>query len=108
MSFAPTALRRVRLLAPDVPTVLLLDRLLPGGATACCLPGVGSPDRGCRVLRAEPEFVARAHARGNKVYVWTVDEPADVEFVLALGVDAIITNRPADVVKRLDWAVPNR
>jgi glycerophosphoryl diester phosphodiesterase len=36
------------------------------------------------------------------VYVWTVDEPADVELVLRLGIDAIITNRPADVVKRLD------
>jgi len=27
--------------------------------------------------------------------VWTVDDPADIELVLALGVEGIITNRPA-------------
>jgi glycerophosphoryl diester phosphodiesterase len=30
-----------------------------------------------------------------------VDEPADVELVLGLGVDAVITNRPRDVLARL-------
>ncbi len=38
MSFAPTALRRIRLLAPELPTVLLMDRLLPGRREAI-LPG---------------------------------------------------------------------
>jgi len=33
--------------------------------------------------------------------VWTVDEPDDVELVLSLGVDGIITNRPAAVLDRL-------
>jgi glycerophosphoryl diester phosphodiesterase len=63
--------------------------------------GVGIAGPGLALVRAEPEFVARAHARGNRVYVWTVDEPADVEFVLGLGVDAVITNRPSAVVERL-------
>ena len=102
MSFAPTALRRIRLLAPEVPTVLLLERLLPGRRDATLPTGVRIAGPGLAVVRAEPEYVARAHARGNMVYVWTVDEPADVELVLGLGIDAIITNRPADVVKRLD------
>jgi glycerophosphoryl diester phosphodiesterase len=104
MSFAPTALRRVRLLAPDVPTVLLMERLLPGRRDGLLPPGVGIAGPGLAVLRAEPGFVVRAHSRGNGVYVWTVDEPADIEFVLDLGVDAVITNRPADVVARLDDA----
>jgi glycerophosphoryl diester phosphodiesterase len=104
MSFAPTALRRVRLLAPDVPTVLLLERLLPGRRDGILPTGVRIAGPGLSALRAEPDFVSRAHARGNMVYVWTVDEPADVEFVLGLGIDAIITNRPADVVRRLDEA----
>jgi glycerophosphoryl diester phosphodiesterase len=42
--------------------------------------------------------VARAHAAGNQVWVWTVDEPADVEFVLGLHPEAIITNRPRAVL----------
>jgi glycerophosphoryl diester phosphodiesterase len=38
-------------------------------------------------------------AAGNQVWVWTVDEPTDVEFVLSLLPEAIITNRPRDVLR---------
>lgn len=102
MSFAPTALRRVKLQAPDVPTVLLLDRLLPVRRDGGLPMGVPIAGPGLHVLRAEPEFVARAHARGNQVYVWTVDEPEDIAFVRSLGVDTIITNRPGRVLQSPD------
>ena len=102
MSFAPIALRRIRLLAPDVPTVLLLERLLPGRREGSLPAGVGIAGPGLAVLRADPDFVARAHRRGNLVYAWTVDELTDVRFVIDLGVDAIITNRPSAVMAELD------
>jgi glycerophosphoryl diester phosphodiesterase len=102
MSFAPTAVRRVRLLAPDIPTVLLLDRLLPQRRAGIMPLGVPIAGPGLHVLRTEPDFVARAHARGYQVYVWTVDEPADVEFVLDLGVDTIITDHPSRVAALLN------
>ena len=56
---------------------------------------------GIAVVRADPGYVRRVHGRGRQVYVWTVDEPEDIELVLSLGVDAIITNRPIDVLARL-------
>jgi glycerophosphoryl diester phosphodiesterase len=98
MSFAPIALRRVKLQAPDVPTVLLLDRLLPVRREGLLPTGVPFTGPGLHVVRADPGYVERAHARGHRVFVWTVDEPADVRFVLDLGVDTVITNRPADVL----------
>jgi glycerophosphoryl diester phosphodiesterase len=101
MSFASIALRRVRLLAPDVPTVLLLERLLPGRRDGSLPAGVGIAGPGLAVLRGDPGFVARAHRRGNLVYAWTVDELTDLRFVIDLGVDAIITNRPATVIAEL-------
>ncbi|PZS17844.1 MAG: glycerophosphodiester phosphodiesterase [Pseudonocardiales bacterium] len=101
MSFAPTALRRVKLLAPDVPTVLLLDRLLPMRRDGMLPAGVPIAGPSLRMLRALPEYVGRAHARGRRVFAWTVDEPEDVQFVLDLGVDTIITNRPAEVIRHL-------
>ena len=76
MSFAPTAVRRVRLLAPDIPTVLLLERLIPPRKAAILPVGVTIAGPGLHVLRSDPEFVARAHARGHRVFVWTVDEPS--------------------------------
>jgi glycerophosphoryl diester phosphodiesterase len=102
MSFAPTALRRVKLLAPDIPTVLLLERRLPGLRDGLLPAGVPIAGPGLNLLQADPNFVARAHARGNRVYVWTVNEPAEVAFVRGLGVDTIITDRPAEVIAQLD------
>ena len=104
MSFAPTALRRVKLLAPSVPTVLLLDRLLPGRRDGTLPTGVPIAGPGLHLLRADPGYVERAHAHGNRVFVWTVDSPDDVAFAVELGVDTIITNRPAEVISQLGAA----
>ena len=38
---------------------------------------------GIAILRAHPGYVRRVHARGHQVYVWTVDEPEDIDLVLA-------------------------
>ncbi len=73
--------------------MLFRDGTLPFGT------GISGP--GIHLLRANPGYVRRVHAAGHQVYVWTVDEPPDVELVLSLGVDAVITNRPADVLARL-------
>ena len=102
MSFAPVALRRVRLLAPDLPTVLLMDRLMRGRRDGGLPAGVGIAGPSLDVLLADPEYVARAHDRGNRVYVWTVDRLADIDYVVGLGVDVVITNRPADVIHWLN------
>lgn len=50
------------------------------------------------VLGRDPDAIERMHARGTKVSVWTIDEPADMSFFLDLGVDAVTTNRIADLV----------
>ena len=101
MSFASTALRRIRLLAPDVRTVLLVERLLLRRRDGSLPPGVHIAGPGLPVLQSDSRYVERVHARGNLVYVWTVDEPRDVDYVLDLGVDAVITNHPAEVLRRV-------
>lgn len=104
MSFAPTALRRVKLLAPDVPSVLLMERRLPRLRDGILPAGVTIAGPGLTILQADPGFVARAHARGNRVYVWTVNEPAEIDLVHRLGVDTVITDRPHEAIAQLDRA----
>ena len=45
--------------------------------------------------------VERAHAAGLPVLAWTVDEPADLQRVVAAGVDGVITNDPRIFVATL-------
>jgi len=39
-------------------------------------------------------FVKVAHARGLWVDAWTIDDPAEMQMLIAIGVDGIITDRP--------------
>jgi glycerophosphoryl diester phosphodiesterase len=41
------------------------------------------------------EFVCAVKAAGQKLYVWTVDDPDEAVRLVKLGVDGITTNRPA-------------
>jgi glycerophosphoryl diester phosphodiesterase len=43
----------------------------------------------------DERFLAAAHARGLQVHVWTVDEEAEASRMLDLGVDGVMTDRPA-------------
>ena len=99
MSFSAAALGRMRAIAPSIPTVYLVDAprdvegRLPHGAL------VSGP--GIRGLRADPGHIDRMHKRGQRVHVWTVDSHDDVDWCLARGVDALITNRTGEVVPRV-------
>ncbi|MGC4894206.1 glycerophosphodiester phosphodiesterase [Micromonospora sp. DT31] len=101
MSFSPLAVRRIRELAPALPTVLLLE-VLPRWWPVGRLPfGSRIAGPGVDLVRNRPRLVPALRAAGNSVYVWTVNEPADLELVLATGVDGVITDRPAHALARL-------
>jgi glycerophosphoryl diester phosphodiesterase len=102
MSFSPLAVRRIHRLAPGLPTVMLLEYLPPGLRTGrlpfgCCIGGPGVD-----LLRTCPELADRLHERGNQIYVWTVNDAAELDLVLGLGVEGVISDRPGAVRRRLE------
>lgn len=95
MSFAPTAVRRVRKLAPRVPTVLLLRQIWPFVRDGALPSWADYTGPGIGLVRADPGYVLRSAERGNPTYCWTVDRPDDVRLCERLGVRFLATNSPA-------------
>lgn len=101
MSFSASAVRRVRRLAPGLRTVFLMEPLVYRARAGALPRGVPIAGPSIEVLRRSPESVHRWHRAGHEVHVWTVDDPADFDLCLDLGVDVVITNRPRAILRAL-------
>ncbi len=90
-SFDPAALLRMKQLAPELPRALIYGRTaaFPRDLGLLSLTALHP-----HYPLANPAMVDLAHSRGYRVNVWTVNERADMEAVIALGVDAITTDHP--------------
>ncbi len=100
-SFSTLRLRRFRKLAPQVLTSASPVEVAwyTFGAGVRKWPvGDGAvlqiPARvaGERIPLVRADVIAAAHAAGRSVHVWTVDERAEMERLIDLGVDGIVTN----------------
>jgi glycerophosphoryl diester phosphodiesterase len=95
---------RIRAAAPDVLTsfstadaVEFVSRLQAGLLGGYRPPGVALqvPPNVGETPVVTPEFVRAAHDLGLEVHVWTINDEAEMERLLDLGVDALMTDLPA-------------
>ncbi|MFV2120685.1 glycerophosphodiester phosphodiesterase [Streptomyces sp. Act-28] len=101
MSFSPRSLHRVGVAVPTVPTVYLTQFVAPRLREGRLPAGARIAGPSIRIVRNHSAYVERLREAGIPVHVWTVDAPEDVELCVRLGVDAIITNRPRQVLSQL-------
>jgi glycerophosphoryl diester phosphodiesterase len=101
MSFASTSLRRVHALAPLLPTVYLMEKVPVRYRDGSLPPQVRSAGLWLEAVKRHPRYVQRVQDQGNRLHVYTVDEIEDIDLMLDLGVDVIISNRPDRVRRRL-------
>ncbi|HSP52553.1 MAG TPA: glycerophosphodiester phosphodiesterase family protein [Cryobacterium sp.] len=104
-SFSETRRRRTAALLPGVATsasasvVMRVVLAAESGAAAPVrhvlkgLTAVQVPEsvRFLRIL--SPRFIRRVHAAGVEVHVWTINDPVDMNRLLDLGVDGLVTDR---------------
>ncbi|MCV6602481.1 MAG: glycerophosphodiester phosphodiesterase family protein [Cohaesibacter sp.] len=71
------------------------------GCIPCMIAKAGIPVWGSFFKDLTAERLARAHALGLKVNVWTVNEPDDIAAMIEMGVDGIISDYPGRVQRLL-------
>ncbi|MFD9600169.1 glycerophosphodiester phosphodiesterase [Streptomyces sp. NPDC056708] len=101
MSFSARSLHRIQAASPTLPTVYLMQFVSPRLRDGRLPAGARIAGPGMRIVRSHPDYIERLHRAGHRAHVWTVNEPEDVELCIDLGVEAIITNRPKQVLSQL-------
>jgi glycerophosphoryl diester phosphodiesterase len=97
--FSDLRLRRIRqrfgsrLCSSAGPVEIGLLRFLGIAAPGVRAAQVPTTMKGIKVTTSG--FVRRCHQRGVEVHVWTIDDPSEMDELLDLGVDGIMTDRPA-------------
>ncbi len=94
MSLKREGLRKAAALRPDW-TRGLLNTVSVGDLTRLDLNFLA-----LNAAAASRSQIRRAHARGMKVYVWTIDDPVQLSVMMSRGVDGVITDRP-DVARQV-------
>jgi glycerophosphoryl diester phosphodiesterase len=101
MSFSLTALQRAQKLAPDLEFVMLVEKarhwpMLKRIVEPAWIIG---PD--VNELIDHPGLGRRLRHAGKRIHVWTVNTDEQLQACLDLGVEAIITDRPAYMLDKL-------
>lgn len=103
VSFLDHAVEHFKALAPEVHTATATAETAAFWASAQGpLPGAPNPRYQALQVPIEfegqpvvtREFVARAHANGLAVHVWTINDVDAMRWLIGIGVDGIMTDRP--------------
>lgn len=89
-SFSYTALKTIKKINPKIKTGLIANI-----ATSTSFSQLRYIDAvSLNYIFVNSSIVNMAHQNGKRVFVWTVDRKSDIQHMIAMGVDNIITNRP--------------
>jgi len=107
-SFDRRLLRALRALDPTLPLAPLYRERCPSRTVRRDLARAEryAGSIGPAAARIDAPLVLAAHARGLTVRAWTVNDPAEAERLVALGVDELVTDSPATLRPVADAARP--
>jgi glycerophosphoryl diester phosphodiesterase len=100
-SFDPLALEAIGPQVPRIPLGFLHAPQVPWD-TPALMDRVAYQAWHPHHSQVTAEAVASQRAAGRKIHVWTANDPGVAVRLARLGVDALITNRPAEVLAALE------
>jgi glycerophosphoryl diester phosphodiesterase len=99
-SFSPEALRLMKITDPAVITATLFNKELHTDRDPLeIIMEVGSHGFNISGKRLTAEMVERCHKHGIPVAVYTVNEPSEMRRLMELGVDAVFTDYPDQMLE---------
>lgn len=101
MSFSWSALQRVERLAPSLDLVMLVDKAHHWPMLRRVIGPHWKVGPGIDELREHPGLARRLVASERDIHVWTVNNQADLQLCVDLGVKAVISDRPAYMMELL-------
>jgi len=93
MSFSWFAIEKIKKMNPKIKTVMLLHESNQRIARRFTSAQAIGPS--VEMIKKSPELVANVKKSGKELYVWTVDSTEDLQYCASVGVDVVMTNRPA-------------
>jgi glycerophosphoryl diester phosphodiesterase len=102
MSFSLTALQRANRLAPELEYVMLVDKARHWPMLKRVVEPNWIIGPGVEELMIHPGLGRRLRKAHKRIYVWTVNTDEQLQTCLDLGVEAVITDRPAYLLEKLD------
>lgn len=105
-SFHLEVIETITRIEPRLPTTWLIGHLPAGRAARREVIADAVRARASAIgltrTRVDPAAARLAHESGLPVFVWTVNDPADMRYLVRIGVDGIITDEPAMLLRILD------
>jgi glycerophosphoryl diester phosphodiesterase len=93
MSFSWFAIEKIKKMDPTIKTVMLLGDITNKITRRFTSAQVIGPS--VEMIRKSPELISEIKNSGKELYVWTVDSTEDLQYCASVGVDIVMTNRPA-------------
>jgi len=99
-SFHHDKIKRLQELEPKLKLALLTDSEFIEIEKYLSNNGLSSYSYHPEINLISKEDVEKLHDKGVKIFVWTVNKEEDLNYLVKLGVDGVITNYP-DIMKEL-------
>jgi glycerophosphoryl diester phosphodiesterase len=93
MSFSWFAIEKIKKMDSTIKTVMLLHDFNQKLSRRFTSAQVIGPS--VEMIKKSPDLVTEIKNSGKELYVWTVDSTEDLQYCASVGVDIVMTNRPA-------------